>query len=55
MWDQRPHVHAWYERVQGRPSFATAITAYKSDAYDDELAERGIDVWPKVKSVLSTA
>jgi glutathione S-transferase len=54
MWDQRPHIHAWYERVQRRPSFATAITAYKSDAYDDELAARGIDVWPKVKSVLST-
>jgi glutathione S-transferase len=55
MWDHRPHVHGWYERVQNRSSFATAITAYKSDAYDDELAARGIDVWPKVKSVLSTA
>jgi glutathione S-transferase len=55
MWDDRPHVYGWYARVQSRPSFATAITAYKSNAYDDELAARGIDVWPKVKSVLSTA
>jgi glutathione S-transferase len=55
MWAHRPRVRSWYERVQGRPSFTTAITAYKSDAYNDELAARGIDVWPKVQSVLSSA
>ena len=55
MWAHRPRVGSWYERVQGRPSFATAITAYKSDAYNDELAARGVDVWPKVESVLASA
>ena len=55
MWDHRPQIHGWYERVRSRPSFATAITAFKSDTYDDELATRGIDVWPKVEAVLSRA
>jgi glutathione S-transferase len=54
-WDHRPQIHGWYERVRSRPSFATAITAFKSDTYDDELATRGIDVWPKVEAVLSRA
>jgi glutathione S-transferase len=53
MWAQRPNVKRWFNAMQARPSFATAITAFGSTAYDDELKKRGIDVWPQVKKLLA--
>ena len=53
MWAARPRVADWFARVQARPSFDAAITAFRTDAYDDELKKRGIDVWPQVKPLLA--
>lgn len=53
MWAQRPCVTRWFEAMQERPSFATAITAFKSNAYDDELKKHGVDVWPQVRQLLA--
>ena len=53
MWTERPRVADWFARVQARPSFDAAITAFRTDAYDDELKKRGIDVWPQVKPLLA--
>jgi len=53
MWAKRPEVIRWFAATQARPSFDSAITAFRSNAYDDELKKRGIDVWPQVKSLLA--
>lgn len=53
MWAGRPRVGDWFARVQARPSFDKAITAFRPDSYDDELRKRGIDVWPQVKALLA--
>jgi hypothetical protein len=56
MWDQRPRVADWYARLQARPSWAEAITAFPvagSGDYDDDLKAKGVDVWPKVKTLLA--
>ncbi len=53
MWAARPNVARWFAAVQSRPSFNTAITAFGSTAYDDELKKRGIDVWPQVRALLA--
>lgn len=53
MWVSRPNVKRWFVAMQTRPSFDTAITAFRSNAYDDELKKRGIDVWPQVKQLLA--
>jgi glutathione S-transferase len=53
MWAGRPRVAEWFGRVQARPSFDKAITAFRPDSYDDELRKRGIDVWPQVKALLA--
>ena len=52
MWAQRPSVARWFEAVQARPSFASAVIAFSSNTYDDELRKMGVDVWPQVKSLL---
>jgi glutathione S-transferase len=56
MWSQRPKVADWYARLQARPSWAEAITAFPSAGegdYDDDLKSKGRDLWPKVKSLLA--
>ncbi len=53
MWAERPNVARWFAAVKARPSFNTAITAFRSTAYDDELKKRGIDVWPQVRALLA--
>ena len=54
MWASRPNVARWFADMQARPSFDSAITAFRSNAYDDELKKRGIDVWPQVKELLNS-
>ncbi len=54
MWAGRPHVARWFADMQARPSFDSAVTAFRSNAYDDELKKRGIDVWPQVKELLNS-
>lgn len=54
-WDNRPRVADWYARLQARSSWAEAITRFPSsgtDDYDDNLKAKGIDIWPKVKTLL---
>lgn len=53
MWADRPNVARWFEAARARPSFDTAITAFRSNAYDDELKKHGIDVWPLVERLLA--
>lgn len=56
MWENRPRVADWYARIQARPSWAEAISAFpvRGDGdYDDNLKSKGVDVWPKVKALLA--
>lgn len=55
MWARRPHLADWFARVQARPNFHSAVTAWRTDVYDDELKKRGIDVWPQVERLLEEA
>jgi glutathione S-transferase len=55
MWAARPRVADWFARIQARPSFAAAITAFLPGDYDDELKKRGVDVWPQVAKMLQPA
>ena len=53
MWAERPNVGRWFAAIQAHPSFDSAITAFASTAYDDELKKRRIDVWPQIKALLA--
>lgn len=56
MWADRPRLADWYRRLQSRPGWGPAITAYRSRGagdFDDDLVARGIDVWPNVKPLLA--
>lgn len=53
MWAGRPNVARWFDAMRARKSFETGILAWGSNAYDDELKKRGIDVWPQIKALLA--
>jgi glutathione S-transferase len=54
MWDKRPGVAAWYERIRQRPSFKTALEDWMTQA-DHERYAKEPDPWPKVRELLQAA
>jgi glutathione S-transferase len=54
MWDRRPGVAAWYERIRRRPSFPTAIEQWVTAADHARYAGEP-DPWPKVREILHAA
>jgi glutathione S-transferase len=54
MWDQRPGVAAWYERIRQRPSFKTALEDWVTPADHARYAKEP-DPWPKVREILRAA
>jgi len=54
MWDKRPGVAAWYDRVRSRPSFKAAVEDWLSPA-DIERYANEPDPWPKVQKILQAA
>jgi glutathione S-transferase len=54
LWDRRPGVAAWYERMRQRPSFATAVERWMTQADSDRYANQP-DPWPKVSALLRAA
>jgi glutathione S-transferase len=55
MWDRRPGVAGWYDRIRQRPSFATAVTEWISPADVERYANFEPDPWPKVSEILRAA
>jgi glutathione S-transferase len=54
MWDHRPGVAAWYDRIRQRPSFKTAVEDWLSPV-DIERYSNQPDPWPKVREILRAA
>lgn len=55
LWDKRPGVSAWYERIRQRPSFATAVTEWLTPADIERYKSFEPDPWPKVSAILQAA
>jgi glutathione S-transferase len=54
LWDTRPGVAAWYQRIRQRPSFKTAVEDWVTPA-DHERYAKEPDPWPKVRAILRAA
>jgi len=51
LWDNRPHVAEWFERVKARPSFK-ALADYPPTDYDD-TGRDGLKHWPRIKELIA--
>ncbi len=55
IWDKRPGVAAWWERVRARPSTDQAILKRMTDADAAPFRNLEPDPWPKVRGLLQAA
>lgn len=55
MWDKRPGVAAWWERMRARPTTKQAILERMTDADWAPFKELRPDPWPKVRELLLKA
>jgi len=55
MWDKRPGVAAWYDRIRARPSYAEAVTKHMIQDDLDRYASFTPDPWPQVREILAAA
>jgi len=55
IWDKRPGVAAWWERVRARPSTDQAILERMTDADAAPFRNLEPDPWPKVRDLLLAA
>ena len=52
MWDKRPGVAAWYERMRARPSVENAVFKRMGEAEWAPFRKMAVDPWPKVQEIL---
>jgi len=55
LWDKRPGVAGWYERMRARPSFQSAVEAWLTPVEHERYASFQPDPWPKVREIVEAA
>jgi glutathione S-transferase len=55
LWDARPRVADWFERICARASFNAAVRDHIPDAMIAQMGERGRDGWPVFRDKLQAA
>ena len=55
LWDRRPHVPAWYNRLRERRAYSEALEKWFNPAYLPLMKEKGSEVQARVKSIVAAA
>ena len=55
LWDNRPHIPAWFERVAKRPGYRQGFEDWANDAYASLMREKGAEAQPRIKAILKAA
>lgn len=55
LWDKRPHVAAWYERLRERAAYTEALEDWFNPKYLPLMKEKGTEVQERVKAILALA
>ena len=55
LWDKRPHIAAWFEKVGERPGYTTAFDDWPNESYAVLMREKGLEAAPRIKAVLGLA
>ncbi len=52
LWDRRPHVPAWYERVRERRAYLEAFDRWFNPGYLPMMKEKGLETQSRVKAIV---
>ncbi|MPZ78752.1 MAG: glutathione S-transferase family protein [Deltaproteobacteria bacterium] len=55
LWDKRPHISTWFEQVAKRPGYKEAFDDWPNESYASLMKEKGVEVQPRIKAVLTSA
>jgi glutathione S-transferase len=55
LWDKRPHIPAWFERVGERKGYKEAFDDWPNASYASLMKEKGIEAQPRIKAILASA
>jgi glutathione S-transferase len=53
LWDKRPHIPAWYDRLRERRSYTEALEKWFNVAYLPLMKEKGAEVQPRIKAIVA--
>lgn len=52
LWDNRPHIAPWYDRLRERRSYTDAMEKWFNAAYLPLMKEKGLEVRDRVKAIV---
>ena len=55
LWDKRPHVSVWFERVGSRRGYKAAFDDWSNQSYASLMKEKGIEARSRIKAILAAA
>lgn len=55
LWDKRPHVQPWYERLQERRTFKEAFDEWANESTYALMKEKGLEVQQRVRSIVAAS
>ncbi len=55
LWDKRPHVPGWFERVAKRPGYQQAFEDWPNEAYASLMKEKGAEARSRLQAILAAA
>jgi glutathione S-transferase len=55
LWDNRPHIPAWYDRLRERRGYTEGLEKWFNAAYLPLMEEKGTEVQSKVKAIVAAS
>ena len=53
LWDKRPRIRKWYDRLRERGAYSEALDKWFSDAYLPLMKEKGLEVQERIKTIVA--
>ncbi|MBI4525945.1 MAG: glutathione S-transferase family protein [Deltaproteobacteria bacterium] len=54
LWDRRPHIRSWYERIKERQGYKDGINDWLNPSYLTLMKEKGNEALPRVKEIVGS-
>jgi glutathione S-transferase len=53
MWDRRPHIPTWFDRLRERSSYVEAFDRWRNPSYEKLMMETGTETRARIKTIIA--